>query len=440
MNGKDLKPDEHAGTRGTLLEQGQSHQNRVTETFPWGLPGNYQELPVRRGPLRSEFTTLSVETDAEAVAAWIAEKANRSPNTAQSYRREAERLMLWASEKKDKALSELMLEDFLEFAAFLHDPTPAESWISKRRYPRTSPHWRPFMGPLKASSARQTQTIIGSLFRYLHSKGWIRANPVPDPITPPSALDKPTTGPRYIGREGEGPLRRSLSSEQWQAIERVIEELPKQTAKEVLFAERARWLMTLFHGCGPRVSEVASHGMGSIKPVKHRDRTIWVWFVTGKGRKLREVPFTADIVVAMSRFRSALGLPPYPSELEATPLAPSLVTIKRDGQIDPATLKPLSRQSLYNIVTDIMTAAAEKLGADHPEYEGLNRASTHWLRHTALKDLAEHADDLRFVQQVAGHADIKTTMIYTSAKTHELYDAVEKAKAKASVSGQAGAD
>jgi hypothetical protein len=73
---------------GSITNPSSQHDSR--EMFPWGLPGSYRLLPVRRGRLRSDFSTLSVETDAEAVAAWIAEKASRSANTAQSYRREAE--------------------------------------------------------------------------------------------------------------------------------------------------------------------------------------------------------------------------------------------------------------------------------------------------------------------------------------------------------------
>jgi len=400
------------------------------EMFPWGLPGNFGLLPVRRGALRSDFSTLSVRTDAEAVAAWIAEKASRSSNTAQSYRREAERLMLWASEKKDKALSELMLEDFLEFAAFLSKPTPADAWISSRRHARSSQDWRPFMGPLSPSSSKQTQIIIGSLFRYLHAKGWIRANPVPDPIAPSQSDGDLRGKPRYVGNEGTGPLSRSLNDDQWDIVKEALNALPSDTPKKELFAERAHWLITLFHTCGPRVSEVANHGMGSIKPVKHRDRTIWVWYIMGKGKKLREVPLSTETVRAMTRFRSVLGLSPYPTLYESTPLAPSFWTVKADGNVNLDTLRPLTRQSLYKIVTDIMKAAAAIARPESDEYNALTRASTHWLRHTALKNLADNTDDLRFVQQIAGHSDIKTTMIYTSAKTHELYDAIEDARSR----------
>lgn len=402
----------------------------IRESFPWGLPGSFSQLPVRRGALRSEFTTLSVRSDAEAVAAWIAEKGNRSTNTAQSYRREAERLMLWASEVKNKALSDLMLEDFLEFAAFLSNPAPAEKWISKRRHHRASPAWRPFMGPLSPASSRHTQIIIGSLFRYLHAKGWIRANPVPDPVVPESSTAEKGKA-QYVGNESGGVINRSLSRDQWSAVEKVIDALPSETRKDQLFAGRTRWLLTLFHNCGPRVSEVATHGMGSIKPVRHRDRTIWVWHVMGKGRKLREIPLPTNVVAALCEFRSLLGLPPYPAPLEATPLAPGFGKMRSDGNVTVDSMRPLTRQSLYKIVTDTALAAAE-VAENAEDKEALRRASTHWLRHTALKDLADNSDDLRFVQQVAGHADIRTTMIYTSAQTHELYDAMEAARDKSS--------
>lgn len=143
------------------------------------------------------------------------------------------------------------------------------------------------------------------------------------------------------------------------------------------------------------------------------------------------MPLSEDVVTALGQFRALLGLSPYPAPLESVPLAPSFWTLKADGKISPENLKPLTRQSLYNIVTGIMEAAATILGGNHEEYDSLRRASTHWLRHTALKDLADNTDDLRFVQQVAGHSDIKTTMIYTSAKTHELYDAIETARSRA---------
>lgn len=413
------------------MKSNHSSEPDPRETFPWGMPGSYSQLPVRRGSLRGDFSILSVQTDAEAVGAWIAEKASRSSNTAESYRREAERLMLWASEKKNKALSELMREDFLEFAAFLSNPAPTEHWISEKRHPRSSPKWRPFMGPLSSSSSRQTQVIVGSLFRYLHRKGWIKANPIPNPVISDDESAASLHKPLCTGGDGVDPLSRSLTQTQWAAVQETLDALPCDTVKQEAFSERSRWLLTLFHHCGPRVSEVCSHQMGSIKPIKHGERTIFVWIIMGQAKKLRAVPLSRAVVVALTRIRAALGLSPYPTPMESIPLAPSFSTMKSNGEVNSQLLRPLTRQSIYGIVTEIMASAANRLGSQHPEYDLLRRASTHWLRHTALKDMADNIDDIRHVQQMAGLADIKTTMVYSSAKTFELHDLIEHAREKA---------
>ena len=44
---------------------------------------------------------------------------------------------------------------------------------------------------------------------------------------------------------------------------------------------------------------------------------------------------------------------------------------------------------------------------------GIDRVHWHLLRHTALTRLYEQTRDIRLVQEIANHADISTTMIYT---------------------------
>lgn len=48
----------------------------------------------------------------------------------------------------------------------------------------------------------------------------------------------------------------------------------------------------------------------------------------------------------------------------------------------------------------------------------------HSLRHTALTRLYEKTKDIRLVQEVAGHANISTTMIYTHISGADIREAM----------------
>jgi integrase len=55
----------------------------------------------------------------------------------------------------------------------------------------------------------------------------------------------------------------------------------------------------------------------------------------------------------------------------------------------------------------------------------LRAATTHDLRHTALKDLADRTGgDMRLVKEFAGHASIETSSIYTRTRLTDLLRAV----------------
>ena len=147
------------------------------EALPWGTPGVYSYIESAKGDNRGASSGINVQTDAEAVAVWIADTGSSSKNTAQAYRREAERLLLWASFEKGKSLSQLFREDFLEFAIFLSRVPP--EWIMTTRHRRNSPDWRPFLGQPSISSQKQTMTILKSLISYLVDVSWLIHNPMP---------------------------------------------------------------------------------------------------------------------------------------------------------------------------------------------------------------------------------------------------------------------
>ncbi len=76
----------------------------------------------------------------------------------------------------------------------------------------------------------------------------------------------------------------------------------------------------------------------------------------------------------------------------------------------------LTRAALHSIVKKVFEGAAERLRQRGDEYavrgDLLERASAHWLRHTAGSHMADQQIDLRLVRDNPGHESLSTTGQY----------------------------
>ena len=76
-------------------------------------------------------------------------------------------------------------------------------------------------------------------------------------------------------------------------------------------------------------------------------------------------------------------------------------------------------QNLLLVITGKKTflECAKTLEKDRPDFAiKLKKASTHWLRHTAITHQADAGIELRYIKRNARHENVETTMLYQHAE------------------------
>lgn len=165
---------------------------------------------------------------------------------------------------------------------------------------------------------------------------------------------------------------------------------------ENALSARNRALMEIAYGSGLREGEIVALTVDRLSLDDQWVRPL------GKGSKERMVPLSEP---------SALWLGIYLDRWRAdlrSSRSGRTVFLTRSGN-------PLSRMTVWNIVS----SSGLKAGIT-------NRVHPHSLRHSFATHLLEGGADLRVVQELLGHSDIRTTEIYTSVSRKMLSEAVRK--------------
>ncbi len=227
-------------------------------------------------------------------------------------------------------------------------------------------------GGAPASAARRLTALRG-LYAYLTSRGLVVADPT-------SNLESP----RQVMR-----LPRVLSV---QEVDRLISAVTWSDPEGV----RDRAMLELMYASGLRVSELVGLRVHDV------DLELGYVRCIGKGDKERIVPVGQAAIRAVNEYL-ALG-----RRQLATAGGDSSLFVSRRGTA-------LSRQAVWKIVKRAALAA------------GIDRriTSPHTLRHSFATHMLENGADLRSVQELLGHADIRTTQVYThltQAKPRDTYN------------------
>lgn len=203
---------------------------------------------------------------------------------------------------------------------------------------------------------------------------------------------------RLSAPSGEGRLPRVLSPAEVLGLLEPGEAAAAPGAGDLSFAWRLRddALLELLYGSGLRVSELCALDVGDLD-LERRSAVVW-----GKGSRQRRVPI---------------------GEASADALAEWL----RRGR--PLLAGPEAKRALF------VNHRARRLGVRDVRRVLDERSPVpthpHALRHTCATHLLDGGADLRVVQELLGHASLRTTEVYTHVSTERLVGAYRAAHPRA---------
>ncbi|WP_157268550.1 phage integrase family protein [Azohydromonas aeria] len=414
------------------------------------------DLDGRNGTFRlATPNVLGAHTDLQAIEAWLRRYA-MSPRTHASYAREAERFYLWCLCARRKPLSSVDEEDLHAYRRFI--ASPPGDWLQPRAEARASEHWRPFRGPLSALSQRHALTVIASMLGALLKAGYLGANAAAG-VTPHLKLPRPGID-----------VRRSFDEAQWRWLMRCWDDEyrsagapggladagPDAQPARARSLRRLRLVLELGATTGLRLIELCTARLSGLRREVFEGEALWMLEVLGKGHRRRSVPIYDDVKALIDRHQAdmaAAGIghePGAPLRTLLTPAGAGAVdaqvpggAIDGEGDARPliGALRPavprwrldalgvpvleparqadrwgaLEPSALYQSLKRLLKRAAERAHEAGPALDAaaFRSASTHWLRHFFANNAAADGVLPVALMGAMGHADLKTTSLYT---------------------------
>lgn len=177
-----------------------------------------------------------------------------------------------------------------------------------------------------------------------------------------------------------------------------IEDAINNTDLDSVLAKRDVAMVELFYGTGIRLSELE---MLNISSVENNCIT-----VLGKGNKERIVPMTEHSINAVEEYLK------HRSEIANS----------RDGDALFISVngKRLTSRDISRRVKKLLRSSS-----------AIDKVSPHALRHSYATHILDNDGDLRVIQELLGHSNLKTTQIYTNVSVERLVKVYKQAHPRA---------
>lgn len=154
-------------------------------------------------------------------------------------------------------------------------------------------------------------------------------------------------------------------------------------------------IIEVLYGCGLRVSELVNLKLANIYDQEE------ALLITGKGDKQRWVPINPKALQMVENYILTIR-----SQITPQPGEEKYLFLSRRG-------RHLTRAFIFKFLKEAVQRA------------GIQKTiSPHSLRHSFATELVQNGADLRAVQEMLGHASIRTTEIYTHLSRQYLRDTI----------------
>lgn len=227
----------------------------------------------------------------------------------------------------------------------------------------------------KRSTMSRKVSSLRSFYDWMRRAGHVPDNPARDVATP--RLERKL--PKFLDQE---------------EVARLVESPDDSTP----LGSRDRAVLELLYATGMRVSEMAGLSVHDLHPTDDEMR------VMGKGRRERWVFFGRRARAALDRYMSARA--------KLNGRRSDALFVNRRGT-------RLTDRGIRRVVEKHVKAAAAR-----------QKISPHGLRHSFATHLLDRGADLRAIQELLGHASLRTTQRYTHVSTEQMMAVYNAAQAR----------
>ena len=204
---------------------------------------------------------------------------------------------------------------------------------------------------------------------------------------------------------------------------------------------RLKCLLDLLVTSGVRLDELAKarHGHLRVESLPDLPET-WILTVTGKRNKTREIPLNPDVVRLLAMHgKEFMAQDKTLQNTHELPLIRTLLSSVvqwqqgEGGQLKAVALSDqpgaaLSASGIYAVLKRFFSNAAKTAAASGLDPARFEKASTHWMRHTFVRQALVDGVPIEVASELVGHASIDTTSIYSTQELARKIKAVQGMK------------